>query len=254
MSSTVYFGGQVSANVANCKDAEKFFWSIEAIHNGWGEPAFAESDDGFCLRYSARDGYEPAEDGLMAPLQEAIETAKIYGVLLTGEFSLEEGDARWFVTVKDNEVSQREDPRLSGATIEDILQELTRRGAAEKVYDMVRKQKVVEDILGHYEDISEEISEEVAELAATIFVEEGQADCNLDYWTNLENVVQRAKERLSMNHYTIHFVDGHDGIYKEFECDARSVEEAGNKLWEKYAQMGDFDHVITSIVEEKKGE
>lgn len=59
----------------------------------------------------------------------------------------------------------------------------------DEIYRDVWKEHVKEDILTHAEDIDEDIDDEDAEMLAERYVYEGDYDCNLDYWANIENLI-----------------------------------------------------------------
>ena len=60
----------------------------------------------------------------------------------------------------------------------------------DKIYRMVWAEHVTDDILSHAEDIGVEISEEDAEILAESYVCDGEYDCNLSYWDNIENLME----------------------------------------------------------------
>ena len=60
----------------------------------------------------------------------------------------------------------------------------------DKIYRMVWAEHVTDDILSHAEDMGVEISEEDAEILAESYVCDGEYDCNLSYWDNIENLME----------------------------------------------------------------
>ena len=60
----------------------------------------------------------------------------------------------------------------------------------DKIYRMVWAEHVTDDILSHAEDIGVEISKEDAEILAESYVCDGEYDCNLSYWDNIENLME----------------------------------------------------------------
>jgi len=57
------------------------------------------------------------------------------------------------------------------------------------IYRNVWKEHVMEDIEAHAEDIDVELSNDEIEVLAERYVYEGDYDCNLDYWQNIENLI-----------------------------------------------------------------
>ena len=64
----------------------------------------------------------------------------------------------------------------------------------DQLYRHLWMKHVVEDITSHLEDIDEELTDEEIEAAAKRYVYDGDYDCNLDYWSNIENVIYRVIE------------------------------------------------------------
>lgn len=60
----------------------------------------------------------------------------------------------------------------------------------DKIYRMVWAERVTEDILSHAEDIGVEISKKDAEILAESYACDGEYDCNLSYWNNIENLME----------------------------------------------------------------
>lgn len=54
---------------------------------------------------------------------------------------------------------------------------------------------VMDDVRSHARDMGLAINEDLVGFAAEIYVYEGEYDCNLDYWSNIENAVRLAMER-----------------------------------------------------------
>lgn len=61
------------------------------------------------------------------------------------------------------------------------------------IYRKVWAEHVKEDVLsvlaGRKDNLSDKEKQEIAEEAAYLYCEEGQYDCNLSYWENVENLV-----------------------------------------------------------------
>ena len=64
----------------------------------------------------------------------------------------------------------------------------------DQLYRHLWMKHVVEDITSHLEDIDAELTDEEIEAAAKRYVYDGDYDCNLDYWANIENVIYRVIE------------------------------------------------------------
>ena len=60
----------------------------------------------------------------------------------------------------------------------------------DKIYREVWKEHVIEDIREFLKDNNMELDEEHIDKAATLYVMNGQYDCNLSYWSNIENVIK----------------------------------------------------------------
>ena len=60
----------------------------------------------------------------------------------------------------------------------------------DKIYREVWKEYVIEDIREFLKDNNMELDEEHIDKAATLYVMNGQYDCNLSYWSNIENVIK----------------------------------------------------------------
>lgn len=61
--------------------------------------------------------------------------------------------------------------------------------AKDIIYRKVWKEHVKEDILSYAEDNGRAITDEKADAVADRYVYEGDYDCNLSYWQNLENLL-----------------------------------------------------------------
>lgn len=64
----------------------------------------------------------------------------------------------------------------------------------DQLYRHLWMKHVVEDITSHLGDIDTELTDEEIEAAAKRYVYDGDYDCNLDYWSNIENVIYRVIE------------------------------------------------------------
>lgn len=53
------------------------------------------------------------------------------------------------------------------------------------------------DVIAHAKDINVEIDDDTADFAAELYVYEGEYDCNMSYWDNIEHVIDMARERTS---------------------------------------------------------
>ena len=69
---------------------------------------------------------------------------------------------------------------------DDIQNQLYR----DKIYREVWKEHVKEDIREFLKDNDMELDEDGIDKAATLYAMHGQYDCNLSYWSNIENVIK----------------------------------------------------------------
>ena len=78
----------------------------------------------------------------------------------------------------------------------------------DKIYRMVWAEHVTDDILSHAEDIGVEISKEDAEILAENYVCDGEYDCNLSYWDNIENLMEDyTKARVSFDNFEGDYIE-----------------------------------------------
>lgn len=75
--------------------------------------------------------------------------------------------------------------RQAGNEIIDILSP----SQLEYIYSEVRIQHVAEDIKARLIDLSLSMTQDDIEDAARRYVENGDYDCNLDYWSNIDNLI-----------------------------------------------------------------
>lgn len=59
----------------------------------------------------------------------------------------------------------------------------------DSVYRYLWAQHVREDVESHAEDIDAELTEEEIDKIVERYVYEGDYDCNLSYWDNIENLI-----------------------------------------------------------------
>ena len=52
-----------------------------------------------------------------------------------------------------------------------------------------------------------------------------------------------------MKHYTVCYVDGHDMKYKTFETEAENIDMAVAAMIDHYKGLGDFEHIVTDVIE-----
>ena len=57
------------------------------------------------------------------------------------------------------------------------------------IYRKVWKEHVIEDIESHLEDIDIHLDEDTIDLIATRYVYDGDYDCNICYWDNLDHLI-----------------------------------------------------------------
>ena len=74
--------------------------------------------------------------------------------------------------------------------INDLIIDIKAEIEKDKIYRMVWAEHVTDDILSHAEDIGAEISKEDAEILAESYACDGEYDCNLSYWDNIENLME----------------------------------------------------------------
>lgn len=62
----------------------------------------------------------------------------------------------------------------------------------DRIYRMLWHDYVVTDIISRAEENDTELSDEEVQTAADLYVYEGEYDCNLPYWTNIDNLIEKA--------------------------------------------------------------
>lgn len=60
----------------------------------------------------------------------------------------------------------------------------------DRIYRYLWGQHVREDVISHAESIDVELDDEVIDIIVDRYVEQGDYDCNLNYWTNIENLIE----------------------------------------------------------------
>ena len=60
----------------------------------------------------------------------------------------------------------------------------------DELYRMLWAERVKEDVIGFCEDSEYSLDDGQIEVVVERYVYEGDYDCNLDYWTNIENLVR----------------------------------------------------------------
>ena len=89
-------------------------------------------------------------------------------------------------------------PREEAQSIINNLREQGRGDVVDNLYRLIWKEYVKEDMYGFVEQnsdkewcaIIEGMTDAIIDLGAETFVFEGNYDCNLDYWTNIENAIR----------------------------------------------------------------
>lgn len=62
------------------------------------------------------------------------------------------------------------------------------------IYRYLWHQHVKEDVESHAIDMDVELDEDEIDIVAEWYVYDGDYDCNLDYWANIENLIDRCLE------------------------------------------------------------
>lgn len=57
------------------------------------------------------------------------------------------------------------------------------------VYRYLWSQHVREDVEGHANDIDADLTEEEVDKVVEMYVYQGKYECNIDYWSNIENLI-----------------------------------------------------------------
>ena len=60
----------------------------------------------------------------------------------------------------------------------------------DRIYRYLWGQHVREDVISHAETIGVELDDCIIDTVVDRYVEHGDYDCNLDYWTNIENLIE----------------------------------------------------------------
>ena len=60
----------------------------------------------------------------------------------------------------------------------------------DRVYRYLWSQRVREDVISHAENIGIGLDDGIIDTIVDRYVERGDYDCNLDYWTNIENLIE----------------------------------------------------------------
>ena len=60
----------------------------------------------------------------------------------------------------------------------------------EAIYRKVWKKHVIEDVNSYLDGIGITLTDEDVDKVAQMYVYEGDYDCNLSYWQNLENLIR----------------------------------------------------------------
>lgn len=67
----------------------------------------------------------------------------------------------------------------------------------DQIYRHLWKQHVTEDVRAHMQDMGVELTEDEIDFAAYRYVYEGNYDCNLSYWDNIENNINEVLSQRS---------------------------------------------------------
>ena len=62
----------------------------------------------------------------------------------------------------------------------------------DQIYRHLWKQHVAEDVASHMKDMGVELTEDEIDFVAYRYVYEGEYDCNISYWENIENNINEA--------------------------------------------------------------
>lgn len=76
--------------------------------------------------------------------------------------------------------------------VSDFMLDKTRipHGLTSRAEKRMHREADIASILSHAEDIGVEISKEDAEILAESYACDGEYDCNLSYWNNIENLME----------------------------------------------------------------
>ena len=78
---------------------------------------------------------------------------------------------------------------LTGGTRTTLTQQ-----SADLIFRTVLARNVEQDVLDYAEDQETGVTEEEAKEAGMLYANDGEYDCSLDYWTNIANLIRKAKE------------------------------------------------------------
>lgn len=77
--------------------------------------------------------------------------------------------------------------------IKELLKTLTEE-EKDAIYRSVWFDRVTEDIKSRLEDTDDTLTQDQIEYAASRYVYDGEYDCTLAYWDNIDGVIQLAKD------------------------------------------------------------
>ena len=60
----------------------------------------------------------------------------------------------------------------------------------DRIYRYLWSQRVREDVISHAENVGIRLDDGIIDTIVDRYVERGDYDCNLDYWTNIENLIE----------------------------------------------------------------
>ena len=63
----------------------------------------------------------------------------------------------------------------------------------DRLYRHLWQDYVKEDIIAHAENMDVELTDNEIQTAAERYVYEGKYDCNLNYWNNIENLINEVR-------------------------------------------------------------
>lgn len=78
-------------------------------------------------------------------------------------------------------------------TAKEIVSELTTK-KKDEVYRIIWKEYIKEDIILQAEELGVKLNNDVVDIIANSYVYEGDYDCNLTYWDNIENLIEKYTE------------------------------------------------------------
>lgn len=61
--------------------------------------------------------------------------------------------------------------------------------ARDAIYRHIWSERVREDVENHFENMDETLTDDEIRTVAKRYVYQGAYDCNLNYWTNIENLI-----------------------------------------------------------------